>query len=75
MASFLKKLGHLSNKSSYSYHLLSFFLFLQELSFGTITLQIRLLVFVYELIIYEIIFLYTWLRNYYYSCFTGLEEN
>ena len=49
MVSFLKKLGYLSNESSYSYHLLSFFLFLQELSFGAITLQICLLVFVYEL--------------------------
>ena len=46
---FLKKLGYLCNEGSYSYHLLSFILFLQELSFGTITLQIRLLVFAYEL--------------------------
>ena len=60
MASFLKKLGYFSYESSYSYHLLSFFLSLQELSFGTIT--IRLLVFVYEF--YEIIILYTWLCNY-----------
>ena len=49
MTSVLKKLEYLSDESSYSYHLFSFFVFLQELSFGAITLQIRLLAFAYEL--------------------------
>ena len=50
-------LGYLHNEKVFCYKLLSVFIIHQDLSFGGIALKIEFLVFVYELINYEIIFL------------------
>ena len=50
--------GYLHNKRVFWYKLLSIFIIHQDLSFGGIALKIEFLVFVYELINYEIIFYY-----------------
>ena len=53
----------------FSYKLLLILIIRQDLSFGSIALKIEFVVFVYELINYEIIFFITWLCNYYYYQF------
>ena len=50
--------GYLHNEKGFCYKLLSIFLIHQDLSYGGITLKIEFVVFVYELINYEIIFYY-----------------
>ena len=50
-------LGYLHNKKVFCYKLLSIFIIHQDLSFGSIALKIEFVVFMYELINYEIIFL------------------
>ena len=57
MTSILKKCRYLHNERVFCYNVLSFFIILQDLSFGGFALKIELVVFVYELFIYEIIFL------------------
>ena len=57
MASILKKWGYLHNKRVFCCNLLSFFITHQDLSFGGFALKIEFVVFLYELFIYEIIFL------------------
>ena len=57
MASILKKWGYLHNERVFYYKVLSFFITHQDLSFGGFALKIEFVVFVYELFIYEIIFL------------------
>ena len=49
--------GYLHNEKVFCYKLLSIFIIHQDLSFGGIALKIEFVVFVYELINYEIIFL------------------
>ena len=49
---------YLHNEMVFCYKVLSIFIIHQYLSFGGITLKIELVVFVYELINYEIIFYY-----------------
>ena len=67
MASMLKKIslsldisifGYLHNKKMFCYKHLSIFIIHQDLFFGGIALKIEFVVFVYELINYEIIFYY-----------------
>ena len=66
--------GYLHNEKVFCYKLLSIFIIHQDLSFGGIALKIKFVVFVYELINYEII-IFTWLCNYYYySCFTRVKS-
>ena len=75
MASMLKKIsiwGYLHNEKVFYYKLLSIFIIHQDLSFGGIALKIEFVVFVYELINYEIIFFITWLCN---SSLTHLQQN
>ena len=55
--------GYLHNKKVFRYKLLSIFITHQDLSFGGIALKIEFVVFMYELINYEIIFFITWLCN------------
>ena len=55
--------GYLHNEKVLCYKLLPIFIIHQDLSFGGITLNIEFVVFVYELINYEIIFFITWLCN------------
>ena len=50
-------LGYLHNEKVFCYKLLSIFIIHQDLSFGGIALKIEFVVFVYELINYEIIVL------------------
>ena len=50
--------GYLHNKKVFGYKLLSIFIIHQDLCFGGIALKIEFVVFVYELINYEIIFYY-----------------
>ena len=57
MASILKKWGYLHKERVFCHKVLSFFITHQDLSFGGFALKIKLVVFVYELFIYEIIFL------------------
>ena len=63
-------LGYLHNEKVFSYKLLSIFIIHQDLSFGGIALKIEFVVFVYELINYEIIFFITLLCNYQIQCKT-----
>ena len=67
MASIVKKIslsgdisiwGYLHNEKVFRYKLLSIFIIHQNLSFGGTALKIEFVVFVYELINYEIIFYY-----------------
>ena len=61
MASILKKIslsGYLHNEKVFCYQLLSIFIIYQDLSFGGFALKIGFVVFLYELINYEIIFYY-----------------
>ena len=58
MTSILKKCRYLHNERVFCYNVLSFFIILQDLSFGGFALKIELVVFVYELFIYEIVFVY-----------------
>ena len=51
-------LGYLHNKNVFCYKLSSIFITHQDLSFDGIALKIKFVVFVYELINYEIIFYY-----------------
>ena len=69
MASMLKKIslsGNISiTKRCFVINFyLSIFISHQDLSFGAIALKVEFVVFVYELINYEIIFFITWLCNY-----------
>ena len=50
--------GYLYNEKVFCCKLLSIFLIHQDLSFGDIALKIEFVVFMYELINYEIIFYY-----------------
>ena len=68
MASFLKKWDISVTKAAIHTIFYHFSYFHKSFHFDAITLQIRFLVFTYELLNN-----YTWLCN--YSCFTGLEEN
>ena len=63
--------GYLHNKMVFSYKLLSVSIIHQDLCFAGIALKIEFVVFVYELITYDIIFI-TWLCNSSF-CFTGVE--
>ena len=47
--------GYLCNKMMFCYELLSTFIIHQDLSFGGIALKIEFVIFMYELINYEII--------------------
>ena len=60
MATILKKWGYLHNEMHGVTNFYQFSLFMnhEDLSFGGITLKIEFVVFVYELINYEIIFYY-----------------
>ena len=58
MASILKKWGYLHNERVFCYKVFAVFIIHQDLSFGGFALKIELVVFVYELFIYEIIFYY-----------------
>ena len=49
--------GYLQNQKVFCHKLLSIFIIHQDLSFGGIALKIKFVVFVYELINYEFIFL------------------
>ena len=49
--------GYLHNEKVFCYKLLSIFIIHQDLSFGGIALKIEFVVFMYELINFEIIFL------------------
>ena len=57
MASILKKWGYLHKQKVFCHKVLSFFITHQDLSFGDFAFKIELVAFVYELFIYEIIFL------------------
>ena len=63
MASILKKWEYLRSERIFSNKLLSIFIIHQDLSFGGFPLKIEFVVFVYELINYEIILFITWLCN------------
>ena len=58
MMTIVKKWGYLLNEMVFCYKLLSTFIIHQDLSFGGISLKIEFVVFVYELLNYEIIFYY-----------------
>ena len=55
--SILKKWGYLHNERVLCYKVFAVIIIHQDLSFGDFTLKIELVVFVYELFIYEIILL------------------
>ena len=57
LASILKKWGYLHNERVFCYKVFAVFIIHQDLSFGGFALKIECVVFVYELFIYEIIFL------------------
>ena len=57
MALILKKWGYLHNERAFCYKVFAVFIIHQGLSFGGFALKIDCVVFVYELFIYERIFL------------------
>ena len=57
LVSILKKWVYLHNERVFSYKVFAVFIIHQDLPFGGFALKIECVVFVYELFIYEIIFL------------------